>query len=184
MAQWRRNQIILIRLKLLYFFFDFISQVHDVLLLHTMSSALHNWTHFGDWLILSFQTHSALSGELKSRRLNGKSWIRRKRSRGQPMGTHTLLAPLLVCASHWFWQNASTAGENLIEEIIPQSSPSDGVLQHADIGLSGGRLPATALRPELIPSFPPISHLKATLIVEMCFQYSSVHPPPPTPTPQ
>lgn len=91
MAQWRRNQIILIRLKLLYFFFDFISQVHDVLLLHTMSSALHNWTHFGDWLILSFKTHSALFGEVKSRRLNGKSWIRRKRSRGQPVGTHTLL---------------------------------------------------------------------------------------------
>lgn len=158
MAQWRRNQIILIRLKLLYFFFDFISQVHGVLL-HTESSALHNWTHFGDWLVLSFKIHSALFGKLKSR-LNGKSWIRRKTNlrsaRGDshpPRSPLGLRQPLILAKGLHGWRKPD-------REDNPPKLPIRLRVAACRYRFWGLPLPPP---PELIPSFPPISHLKSYL---------------------
>ena len=151
--------------------------------MHTESSALHNGKHFGDWLVLSFKIHSALFGELKSRRLNGKSWIRRKTSwrsaRGDshpPRSPLGLRQPLILAKRLHGWRKPDREDN---PSKLPIRLRVATRRYRSVLGADYPPLPPPRPRPELIPSFPPISHLKATLIVEMCFQYNSFHPPPP-----
>lgn len=140
MAQWRRNQIILIRLKLLFLRF------HQPSTRCTTAHGVQGSAQLNTfWWLASLEFQDTLC-TVWGTKVQEIKWQILDKAKDElevsPWGL-TLLAPFLGCTSHWFWQNASTAGENLMEKIIPQSSPTACCNTQVSVCF-GGRLPATA----------------------------------------